>query len=91
MGIFLWLGGRSKSDVYTKPQKSNYTEAKAYPISLSSFILKTMEKLPDRNIRDGIFKDNHLHQTVQEELQTALGISSSGVIRHTCLLTLIKQ
>jgi hypothetical protein len=35
----------------TKPGKLDYTEAKAYrPISLSSFLLKKMEKLVDRGI-----------------------------------------
>jgi hypothetical protein len=36
-----------------KPGKLDYTEVKAYrPIGLSSFLLKTMEKLVDRHIRD---------------------------------------
>ena len=36
-----------------KPGRSNYTEAKAYrPISLSSFVLKTLEKIVDKYIRD---------------------------------------
>jgi hypothetical protein len=40
-----------------KPGKLDYTEAKAYrPISLSSFLLKTMEKLVDRHIMDGALK-----------------------------------
>jgi hypothetical protein len=40
-----------------KPRKLDYTEAKAYrPISLSSFLLKTTEKLVDRHIRDGAFR-----------------------------------
>jgi hypothetical protein len=40
-----------------KPEKLDYTEAKAYrPFSLSSFLLKTMEKLVDRHIRDGALK-----------------------------------
>jgi hypothetical protein len=39
----------------SKPGKANYTEAKAYrPISLSSFMLKTMEKLEDRCTRNEI-------------------------------------
>jgi hypothetical protein len=38
-----------------KPGKATYTEPKAYcPISLLSFMLKTMEKLVDRQIRDEI-------------------------------------
>jgi hypothetical protein len=46
-----------------KPGKLDYTEAKAYrPISLSSFLLKTIEKLVDRHIRDGTLKIHPLHQ-----------------------------
>jgi hypothetical protein len=46
-----------------KPGKTTYTEAKAYlPISLLSFMLKTMEKLVDRNIRDEILMLHPLHQ-----------------------------
>jgi hypothetical protein len=45
-----------------KPGKLDYTEAKAYrPISLSSFLLKTMEKLVDKHIRDGALKIHPLH------------------------------
>jgi hypothetical protein len=40
----------------------DYTEAKAYrPISLSSFLLKTMEKLVDRHIRDDVLRIHPLH------------------------------
>jgi hypothetical protein len=40
-----------------KPRKSDYAESKACrPISLSSFLSKTMEKLADRHIRDGVLK-----------------------------------
>jgi hypothetical protein len=46
-----------------QPRKANYTEAKAYcPISLSSFMLKTMEKLVDRHIRDETLGLHPLHQ-----------------------------
>jgi Ni,Fe-hydrogenase maturation factor len=42
---------------------ANYTEAKAYhPISLSYFMLKTMEKLVDRHIRDEIVGLRPLHR-----------------------------
>jgi hypothetical protein len=42
--------------------KLDYTEAKAYRlISLSSFLLKTMEKLVDRNIRDGVLTIHPIH------------------------------
>jgi hypothetical protein len=40
-----------------KSEKLDYTEAKAYrPISLSSFLLKTMEKLVDRHIKEGALR-----------------------------------
>ena len=43
--------------------KANYTEVKVYrPISLSSFILKMIEKLVDRHIRDEILRLRPLHQ-----------------------------
>jgi hypothetical protein len=45
-----------------KPRKPDYTEAKDYHlISLLSFLLKTMEKLVDRHIRDGALKEYPLH------------------------------
>jgi hypothetical protein len=45
-----------------KPWKLDYTEAKAYhPISLSSFLLKAMEKVVYRNIMDGALKIHPLH------------------------------
>jgi hypothetical protein len=45
-----------------KPGKPDYTEAKAYcPISLSSFLLKTMEKLVDRHVRRSALKEYPLH------------------------------
>jgi hypothetical protein len=47
----------------SKPGKPDYTEAKAYlPISLSLFLLKTMEKLVDRHIREGAWKKYPLHR-----------------------------
>jgi len=46
-----------------KPRKANYTEAKAYsPINLSPFMLKMVEKLVDRHIRDEILGLQPLHQ-----------------------------
>jgi hypothetical protein len=46
-----------------KPGKLDYIEAKAYcPIRLSSFLLKTMEKLVDGHIRDGTLKKYPLHR-----------------------------
>jgi hypothetical protein len=45
-----------------KPGKASYTEAKAYcPIGLSSFLLKMMEKLVDRYLRDDVMRDQPLH------------------------------
>jgi len=45
-----------------KPGKPSYTEAKAYrPICLSSFLLKTLERLIDRHIRDDVLGRNPLH------------------------------
>lgn len=45
-----------------KPGKADYTEAKAYrPISLTSFLLKTLERLCDRHIRDTILIKTPLH------------------------------
>jgi hypothetical protein len=54
----------SSSDVYSKaPWKCDYTEAEAYrPISLSSFLLKTMETLMDRHIRDCVLQKHPVHQ-----------------------------
>jgi hypothetical protein len=53
-----------------KPGKLDYTEAKAYrPISLSCFLLKMMEKLVDRHIRDGALKEYPLHRN-QHAYQT---------------------
>ena len=41
--------------IVPRPRNANYTKAKAYcPISLSSFMLKMMEKLVHRHIRDKI-------------------------------------
>jgi hypothetical protein len=46
-----------------QPGKLYYTKTKSCrPISLSSFLLKTMEKLLDRHIRDGALKVHPLHR-----------------------------
>ena len=45
-----------------KPGKPSYTKAKAYhPICLSCFLLKTLERLVDRHIRDDVLGKNPLH------------------------------
>jgi hypothetical protein len=46
-----------------KPGQSDYTEANTYrPISLSSFLLKTMERIVDRHIRDRALRSQPLHR-----------------------------
>jgi hypothetical protein len=48
---------------YLKAQKLDYAKAKPYrPISLTSFLLKMMEKLVDRPIRGGALKTYPVHQ-----------------------------
>jgi hypothetical protein len=60
--------------------KLNYTEAKASrPISLSSFHLKTMEKLVDRHMREGALKEYPLHRN-QHAYQT--GESTETVLHN---------
>ena len=45
-----------------KPGKIDYTTAKAFrPISLTSFLLKGLEKLVDRHLRDGPLVDIPIH------------------------------
>jgi Reverse transcriptase (RNA-dependent DNA polymerase). len=45
-----------------KPGKPSYTEAKAYrPICFSSFLLKTLERLVHRHIRNDVLGKNPLH------------------------------
>jgi hypothetical protein len=47
-----------------KPAKLDYTEAKAYcSISRPYFLLKTMEKLLDRHIKDGVLRIRPLHRS----------------------------
>jgi hypothetical protein len=46
-----------------KPGKVDYTEAKAYrPFSLSSFLLKMVEKVVGRHIKDGALRKSPLHR-----------------------------
>jgi hypothetical protein len=53
-----------------KPGELDYTEAKAYrPISMSSFLLKLMEKLVERHIRDDTLWKYRLHRN-QHAYQT---------------------
>jgi hypothetical protein len=68
-----------------KSRKYDYTEAKSYrPISLSSFLLKTMEKLIDRHIRGSVLKVYPLHQN-QHSYQT--GKSTETALHNvvTCI------
>ena len=59
-----------------KPGKPLSQAKSLRPISLMSFILKTLEKLLDRHIMDGVLVEKPLHQnqlpTVQECLQKQL-------------------
>jgi hypothetical protein len=68
-GFIPMVWRQAKVTFIPRPGKSDYTEAKAYrPISLSSFLLKTMEKIVDRHIRDGAlrFQPLHLNQHAYE-------------------------
>jgi hypothetical protein len=80
----------SESVVYSKPGKLDYTEAKAYrPISLSSFLLKTMEKLVDRYIRNNALRIHPLHRN-QHAYQ--LGKSTETALHNvvTCIENAIQ-
>ena len=45
-----------------KPGKTDYTDAKSFqPISLTSFLLKTLERLYDRELRETSLKDIPMH------------------------------
>ena len=61
-----------------KPGKSDYTEAKAFrPISLTSFLLKTLERICDRFLREGPLQTYPLHPnqhayTTGKSTETAL-------------------
>jgi hypothetical protein len=59
-----------------KPGKLDFTEAKAYrPLTLSSFLLKTMEKLVDGHITDCALRIHPLHGS-QHAYQTCLSIQT---------------
>jgi ribonuclease HI len=56
-----WRGVRAT--FIPKPGKADYTEPKSFrPISLMSFILKTLERLVDRHIRENALVQNPLHK-----------------------------
>jgi hypothetical protein len=60
----------SKAIFLPKPCKNNYDDAKAFrPISLTSFMLKTMEKILDRELRDTTLTDHPIHKN-QHAYQT---------------------
>jgi hypothetical protein len=62
-GYILIAWRQVKVTFIPKPRKANYIHAKTYrPISLSSFMLKTVEKLVDRQIRDQILGLLPLHR-----------------------------
>jgi hypothetical protein len=62
-GLIPMVWRQVKVTFISKPRKPDYTEAKAYrPTSLSSFLLKTMEKIVDRHIRDRALRFQPLHR-----------------------------
>lgn len=76
-----------------KPGKTDYTQPKSYrPISLSSFLLKTLERLCDRYIRDEALTKSPLHKnqhayTIGKSTETALHSVVSKIetaINHQC-------
>jgi hypothetical protein len=70
-GYILMAWRQVRVTFIAKPGKPDYTEAKAYcPISLSSVLLKMMEKLVDRYIRDCALKGHPLHRN-QHAYQTS--------------------
>ena len=63
-----------------KPGKIDYTNAKAFrPISLTSFLLKGMEKLVDRHLRDGPLTEIPIHPR-QHAFQA--GKSTESALHH---------
>ena len=60
-----------------KPGKESYAQAKSFrPISLSSFVLKALERLVDRFIRDGALLRNPLHSN-QHAYQVGKSVDSA--------------
>ena len=60
-----------------KPGKPSYKEAKAFrPISLTSFLLKSLERLVDRFIRDGVLHHTPLHHS-QHAYQAGLSTETA--------------
>ncbi|KAG7302910.1 hypothetical protein JYU34_012897 [Plutella xylostella] len=83
-----------------KPGKDDYTSPKAYrPISLSSFLLKTLERLCDRYIRDGalsvkpVHPNQHAYQpgkSTESALHTVVSkIENSILLQQSCLAVFI--
>jgi hypothetical protein len=65
--------------------KCDYTEGKAYhPISLSPFLLKTMETPVDRHIRNGALKIHPIHQTKHAyQIGKSTNTALHNVVPHT--------
>ena len=60
-----------------KPGRATYDQANSYrPISLTSFVLKTLERLCDRYIRDVILKMKPLHKN-QHAYQSGKSVDSA--------------
>lgn len=79
----------SKAIFIPKPGKDNYDNAKAFrPISLTSFLLKTMEKILDRELRDTTLNVNplnpnqHAYQT-GKSTETALHALTTKIAKAT--------
>jgi hypothetical protein len=86
-GFILTAWRQVKVTFILKPGKLDYTKAKAYrPISLSSFLLKTMEKLVDRHIWAGALKIHPLHRT-----QHAYQIGKSTETAHHDVVTCLEN
>jgi hypothetical protein len=74
-----------------KPGKLDYSKAKAYhPISLSSFLLKIMEKLVERHIRDGSLREYPLHR---DQHAYQIGKSTETTLHNvvTCIENAIEH
>jgi hypothetical protein len=66
-----------------KPRKANCTETRAYcPISLLFFLLKMMEKLVDKRIRDDILGLCPLHPTTAQQPRKSSQTALHHIITH---------
>ncbi|GJQ65902.1 hypothetical protein Trydic_g4002 [Trypoxylus dichotomus] len=62
-GPFIKQQKRSQGGVHPKQGKIPYTKTKSYgPISHTSFLLRTLKKIIDRNLKDSSLDRLHLHK-----------------------------